>query len=303
MDIYTTRQNTVGNQNTMMSPIHYALLSLVCAGVNDVVFKRYSNKDRSRGMYVFGIGLVWTILQLIVLAISGEPLDLSRISLIYGLAAGLLLTISNLFLLESLTHIDTSLGSTIYRLNTVGVVLLSLFLLNEPLGLFKIVGVILGVVAVFLLYQRTSQPGINEKSYLFFFALAIAASCFRALYGVTSKGGFMQGASLQSLLLIGSICWIFGGAGYALLREKRFKITAKKGVYSMISGVLVFLIVNFLMLAVEQGEASVVIPIANMSFVVALILSVVLKMEILSKRKLLAVAVSVVAIFFLSFSI
>ena len=284
----------------MMSPIHYALLSLVCAGVNDVVFKRYSNKDRSRGMYVFGIGLVWTILQFTMLGISGDKLDLSPTSLSYGLAAGLLLTTSNLFLLESLTGIDTSLGSMIYRLNTVGVVLLSLFLLDEPLGLFKVIGVGLGLFAVFLLYRRNKQHGGNEKRYPFFFALAITASLFRAFYGVTSKAGFMQGASLQSVLLIGSICWIFGGAGYALFREKRFKITAKKTVYSLGSGVLVFLIVNFLMLAVEHGQASVVIPIANMSFIVALILSLALRMETLTKRKLLAITISVAAIFFLS---
>ncbi len=287
----------------MISPIQFALLSLVCAGVNDVVFKRYSSQDRSRGMYVFGIGVVWTILQLTMLGISGDTLDLSPVSLTYGLAAGLLLTISNLFLLESLTQIDTSLGSTIYRLNTVGVVLLSLFLLDEPLSSFKITGVVLGLFAVFLLYRRSKQHGSNEKRYPFFFALAITASLFRAFYGVTSKAGFLQGASLQSLLLIGSICWIFGGAGYTLFREKRFKITAKKAGYSLVSGILVFLIVNFLMLAVEHGQASVVIPIANMSFVAALILSVALKMETLSQRKLLAVAVSVVAILFLSFSV
>ena len=79
----------------MISPIHYALLSLVCAGVNDVVFKRYSSQDRSRGMYVFGIGLVWTVLQLTLLGISGDPLNLTPVSLTYGLVAGLLLTISN----------------------------------------------------------------------------------------------------------------------------------------------------------------------------------------------------------------
>ncbi len=286
----------------MISPIHYALLSLVCAGINDVVFKRYSSRDRSRGMYVFGIGLVWTFLQITMLGISGNPLVFDPVSLTYGLAAGLLLTISNLFLLESLTHIDTSLGSTIYRLNTVGVVLLSLFLLDELLGSFKIIGIILGLFAVFLLYRRSKQHSCTEKRYAFFFALAIAASLFRACYGVTSKAGFIQGASLQSLLLIGSICWIFGGAGYALFREKRFKITTKKSVYSLVSGILVFLIVNFLMLAVENGQASVVIPIANMSFVAALILSVTLKMETLSKRKLLAIVISIAAIFFLSCS-
>ena len=48
----------------MSSPVVFALLSLSCAGVNDVVFKRYAAKDRSRGMYVCGIGLVWAALQL-----------------------------------------------------------------------------------------------------------------------------------------------------------------------------------------------------------------------------------------------
>ncbi len=47
-----------------MSPaIFYALLSLVFAATNDVVFKRYASRDRSRGVYVFGIGLIWFLLQ------------------------------------------------------------------------------------------------------------------------------------------------------------------------------------------------------------------------------------------------
>lgn len=171
----------------MISPVQYALLSLICAGINDVVFKRYSRQDRSRGMYVCGIGIIWTALQLSTRAISDQQLILDSASLFYGLIAGLLLTASNLLLLESLTHIDASLGSTIYRLNTVGVVLLSLVFLNEQLGIFKGVGVVLGVFAVFLLYRRNNQSGTNEQHYGLFFSLAVAASLFRALYGVTSR--------------------------------------------------------------------------------------------------------------------
>lgn len=78
------------------------------------------------------------------------------------------------------------------------------------------------------------------------------------------------------------------------------KLPQKNILYSLVSGVLVFLIVNFLMLAVKDGEASTVIPIANMSFIAALSLSVALKMEELNKYKLLAVVVSVAAMFFLS---
>jgi len=47
----------------MTNAVIFALLSLCFAGLNDVAFKRYSAKDRSRGMLVFGIGLVWALLQ------------------------------------------------------------------------------------------------------------------------------------------------------------------------------------------------------------------------------------------------
>jgi len=284
----------------MSATVGYALLSLLCAGANDVVFKRYAGKDRSRGVYVFGIGLVWAALQIFFALWRDAEIVLSGITLAYGLVAGLLLTASNLSLLESLTHIDASLGSTIYRLNTVGVVILSLLFLHEPLGLLKGWGVAMGVGAVVLLYQRGGHGEATGGRFALFFGLAVFASLCRAVYGVVSKAGLANGASLNSLLLMAAICWVVGGTAYAILRERRFRITAKKTVYSFLSGVLVFLIVNFLLLAIEHGQASVAIPIANMSFVMALLLSTGLGMEKLTLRKLTAVAVSVCAVLLLS---
>jgi uncharacterized membrane protein len=135
-----------------------------------------------------------------------------------------------------------------------------------------------------------------------FFSLAVAAALFRAAYGVTSKAGLLDGAALQPMLLLGGLCWILGGAGYAVFRERRFRVTRKKALYAVISGVLVFLIVNFLLLAIDQGQASIAIPIANMSFGVALLLSVSLGMESLTRRKVAAVALSAVSILLLSLS-
>jgi uncharacterized membrane protein len=80
------------------------------------------------------------------------------------------------------------------------------------------------------------------------------------------------------------------------LREGRFQLTAKKTGYSLVSGVLVFLVVDFLMLAVKYGEASIVIPIANMSFVMAMALSVALRFEPFNARKGAAMIVACLAI-------
>ena len=42
-----------------------------------------------------------------------------------------LLVLANILLIESLTGLDVSLGSMIYRLNTIGVVAISFVLLSE----------------------------------------------------------------------------------------------------------------------------------------------------------------------------
>ncbi|GAB4176381.1 MAG: hypothetical protein Kow00100_18370 [Geothermobacteraceae bacterium] len=282
------------------SSVFFALLSLLCAGVNDVVFKRYATKDRSRGVYVFGIGLVWAFLQLAYGGLRGFDVVLSETTLVYGFGAGVLLALSNILLLESLTHIDASLGSTVYRLNTVGVVAFSVWFLGESLGWMKGLGVAVGVGAVATLYRPGGQGEATGRRFKLFFVMVVAAAILRAAYGVVSKAGLNAGASLQQLLILAAGCWVIFGIAYALQREKRFRITGKKAVYASLSGVLVFLIVNFLLLAIEQGQASVAIPVANMSFVIALLLSAGLGMERLTRRKFAAVAMAICSILLLS---
>ena len=222
----------------MSRAILFALLSLFFAGLLDVVYKRYSRKDRSRGTYVFGIGAVWCVLQLGALALSEQSLLVDATSIKYGLFAGLCLTLSNLLLLESLTHINISLGSTVYRLNTIGVVVMAFLFLGESLGGMKLLGVGLGLVAVGLLYRpdTTAVARENRGQILPFFLMAVAASLFRAGYGVVTRGGILHQADPQTMLLLCALSWVVGGALYARLREGRFQLTRKKVSYSLVSG-------------------------------------------------------------------
>lgn len=284
----------------MNTAILYALLSLFFAGMNDVVFKRYAAKQRSRGMVVFGIGLVWALLQLLLMEAKGASLPSDATTLAYGTAAGLALTLSNLLLIESLAHIEVSLGSTIYRLNTIGVVLLSMLFLQESLGLFKAAGVASGVGAVLLLSSRPAG-GVDPWLHRRFVWMAVCASLLRAVYGVITKAGLNEGGDAEGMLLIAALCWVVGGAFYARLREGRFLLTRSKISYALLSGVLVTLIVNFLMAAVALGEASVVIPIANLSFMAALLFSLVLGWEGLTSRKLVAIGCALLSIALLAY--
>jgi uncharacterized membrane protein len=117
---------------------------------------------------------------------------------------------------------------------------------------------------------------------------------------VLSKAGLNRGADADTMMLMAAATWVAGGALYARLREGRFRLTRKKALYALVSGLLVYLIVSFLIAAIARGEASVVIPIANLSFVAALLLSVALGMEPLNGRKVFAVGCAVASVGLLS---
>ena len=283
----------------MTYAIVFALLSLAAAGCLDVTFRRFSLKERSRGMYVFGCGFVWLVLQLIYFTITDAQIRLDEETILYGLLTGALLVLANILLIESLTGLDVSLGSMIYRLNTIGVVVMSFMLLAEDVGFIKVLGIGIGVAAILILYKR-ADDGDAVPIPILFFVMAVAASAFRAIYGVASKVALEQGAAAEGLLVIAAISWIVGGFAYAAFREKRVRITGKKAAYAVVSGTLAFTVVNALIEALKNGEASVVVPIANLSFAVAMLLSVFLGMEQLSSRKYIAIGCAALSVFLMA---
>ena len=109
----------------MTEGVKFALLSMLFSGINDVIFKKYASKNRSRGMYVLGVGFTWAILQFLYSSFSDISFSFDILTIQYGLLAGCILVAANILLIEGLTHVDVSLGSTVYRLNTIGVVILS----------------------------------------------------------------------------------------------------------------------------------------------------------------------------------
>ena len=156
-------------------------------------------------MFVFGCGVVWLFLQLCYASIRHD-LRSDETTLWYGLFTGALVALANILLIESLTGLDVSLGSMIYRLNTIGVVLISFFLLSEDLGAYKTLGICVGILGVVLLYRR----GVGAVAPVFFI-LAVGAATFRALYGVSTKYALEQGAAAEVMLIIAAVSWVIGG--------------------------------------------------------------------------------------------
>ena len=282
------------------NPAVLALLCLLASGLLDLVFKLYASRPRSRGMLVFGIGCVWIVLQLISISISGGRIVLDTVTIQYGFIAAIFVTASNILLIECLGHLPLSMASTIYRLNTIPLVILAFLFLGEEMGPVKLAGIAAGIITIVLLYQPNRNGVQLSESYLLFIFLIIFASCLRALYGVFTKAGVNQGSDANTMMLFAAVGWCVGGLAYAAFREKRVVINKAKLRFIPVAGFLVFAIVWLLTTALTLGEASVVMPLANMGFVAAFALSLILRFESFSARRLLAISSAVLSIVLLT---
>ena len=110
------------------------------AGFLDVSYKLFADRGESRGCFLSAMAVVWLVLQTAVLAGSEQHLTLSTVNWLFGLTAGLAITASNLALIESMTVLNVSLSSTVYRLNTIGVMILGVLFLGESVSLSTMPG-------------------------------------------------------------------------------------------------------------------------------------------------------------------
>jgi drug/metabolite transporter (DMT)-like permease len=227
------------------------------------------------------------------------PFSWNAHAALWGLISGGVLLCANALLIESLAGINVSLGSTIYRLNTIAVVIFAVVFLNEGLTVAKVTGVGLGVVAVVLLYHRGGRSG-NDRLLRLSVGLVIIAALLRAVFGLLAKVGVTGGTDPFLLMIYIGAGWTAAAVIYASVRRNRTAPGAGVLRYAIMSGTLVCLVASFLLLGLRAGEASVVIPIANMSFIAALLISAAAGMERLTAAKLLAVASAAAAIVLLT---
>ena len=278
--------------------ILYALCSLLFAAFNDLAFKLYARKSRARGLYFAMIGLVWAAL---LLPATRTCWDLSRTTFAWGIISGFFSVAANLLLIEAMAREEAGICATIYRLNLVAVVIGAAALLGEDLNAIKLAGIAMAAAAVFLFANGEGRRPESGRRHYLGLALVLAAALFRAAMGLSYKYAFLHNADRMGIILLNSFCWIAGGLLYTLLREPRgLTLTRSVWGYGLVSGALVTGIVLFMALSLQHGDAAVVLPIAQMSFIATALLGVAVLHESLKKRKVLGMLFGTLAILLLS---
>jgi drug/metabolite transporter (DMT)-like permease len=279
----------------MNEPIVYAIVAMVCYGLSDFIYKRAAEAGMRADRFLAGQG--WIFLPLVTLyALATHRLVLVPAAL-SGSVAGLFIFVGFYFFIRSLSTGAVSTNASIFRMNFVVTVFLVIVLLGEPLTTAKIAGVTLALLATWLLIGGgdTAAGAAPEARHRSLIQVAIATVAFGASTFFHTLG-LRHGALPETLAVAQGALFtpLAMTLVYAADRSLAGPVATLK--YSAATAIALFGATIFLLHGIVIGQASILVPIAQMGFIVTALLGVFVLREPMTTRKAIGLVAAVAAL-------
>jgi len=279
-----------------MTPgIGFALAAMLCFGAGDLIYKRAAAAGIEASQFVMLQAWVFCPGVTLYAWLTGT-LD-PHLSALWGSLAGLFSLIAFTNFARSLQEGAVSINAPIFRLNFTITAALAILLLGETLTITKLAALAcaLGAVWLLLVGPRARQGRPNLKSLSFVLIATVALACANFFH----KVGLQQGALPETM--VAAQAWAFCSTAtlFGWLRERRFRFIAGAWRYSTLAAVILAAAFVLLLHGLARGPASVLVPVAQMSFVFTALLGAAMFRETLDLRKRagLVVAAAALALF------
>jgi drug/metabolite transporter (DMT)-like permease len=264
--------------------IAYALGALLLYGLADFVYKRGAAAGALPHQFLMVQTWFFSSVALVLGVWSGTLTF--NIAALWGAAAGVLVVIGYYNFAWSLRHGAVSTNAAIFRLSFIITTVLAVLVLGESLTVSKIAGLVLAFLALWLLLgmpNAGTEVSKAERNTSLVRVLVASVAVGFASFGY--KVGLRQGAAPIALVVAqGSVATVVATAFTAYI-DYGIRPSRAALAHAPISAML--LVAAFICLAkgLEQGDASVVVPIAQMGFVVTALLGFVFLREPFTTRK------------------
>jgi drug/metabolite transporter (DMT)-like permease len=279
-----------------MTPgIEYALGAMLFFGLGDLVYKRGAAAGAQP--HHFLMVQSWVFAPSVVLyAMWTDSLHFVAGSL-WGALAGLFVLVGFYNFAHSLRTGSISINAPVFRLSFVLTAALAVLLLGEPLTSYKVAGIALALAAVWLLLGAPAPEDAAGRR-------ESRSSLVRVLVATVSVGagnfiytfGLRAGATPASLIVaqaavVVTLAAVFAGAVDRRIRPSRAALS-----YAPRAAVVLALAFAFMVEGMARAEASVVVPIAQMGFVVTALLGFLFLREPFTARKGAGLAAALAAL-------
>jgi uncharacterized membrane protein len=276
-----------------MTPgIGFALAAMVCFGAGDLIYKRAAAKGIEARHFAMLQAFVFCPAVTIYALATGTLHP--HTSALWGSLAGLFLLIAVHNFLASLKTGAVSTNATIFRLNFTITAALAILLLGETLNASKLGALVCALLAVWLLLAepgaRSRRPDTQSL------VRVLIATVAMALTNFFHKVGLTHGAVPETL--VSAQAWTFTTLAtlIALVGDRGYKVPARAWRHAPFAAIALVVAFVLLLYGLARGPASVLVPVAQMSFVFTALLGAVIFQERLDMRKRIGLAVAVVAL-------
>jgi len=275
----------------MAEGVGLALGAMIFLGLADLAYKR----GAAAGVQAhhFLMGQAWCFAPAILLygLITGS-LALER-AFLWGMAAGLFVFVALYNFARSLKDGSISLIAPIFRLSFTVTTALAVGVLGEPLGAWKIAGLALALTAVWLLLGGEGSVAQARGTTRSALTQALVAMAAMGVANFIYKIGALTGGSPASFIAGQASLFLPLATGFAWLTDRGIRPPRK--LWAPASAAALFFLVALVLLfeSLERGEASVLVPISQMGFVVTAAFGVIFLRERFTARKAAGLACAV----------
>jgi transporter family protein len=283
----------------MSSDIAYAAAALICYGLGDAIYKRAASAGLAPQHFLMGQAWIFCPATIVYAALTGT-LQFSPAAL-WGGIAGLFLVVGFYNYVRSLHAGSVSIIAPVFRLNFIVTAVLAIGWLHERLTAQKIGGFLLAVGAGWLLLSGSPRrDGVDADATRRSLRQVLVATLATGVANFCYKLGLIGGATPETLLAAQAV--VFSGLLTAMTYWMTGAIRLPRGVVRHSGPAAIILIAAFLFLlhGLKHGDASVVVPITQMGFVVAAVLGVVFFGESWTARKVAGLCTATAALLLLA---
>lgn len=268
-----------------MTPgIEYALGAMLFFGIGDLVYKRGAAAGAQP--HHFLMVQSWVFMPTVALygLFTGSLTFVA--GTLWGGLAGPFMLIGFYNFAHSLKSGSISINAPVFRLSFVITAALAVLLLGEPLTRYKIAGIALALAAVWLLLGAPAAGDASgrreSRSSLVRVLVATAAV---GIGNFIYKYGLRAGATPASLIVAQAVVFVPLATAFVGAVDRRIRPSGAALRYAPRAAIVLAFALAFMVEGLARGEASVVVPIAQMGFVVTALLGFLFLHEPFTARK------------------
>ena len=268
----------------------FAFLSAFFAGITSILAKCGIRKTDSN-VATFIRTIVVLLFSLLMVAIVGSFPTLKNLSaktILFLVLSGLSTGASWLCYFRALQKGNINKVVPIDKSSTVLTIVLATIFLGESITLYKTLGIIaIGVGTLMMIEKKDTENKTEEKGWLFYAILSAVFASLTSILGVESN----LGTAIRTVVVIVMSFIMVSVTGKV---KDIKKIDKKELAFILLSGLSTGASWLFYYRALQDGEASIVVPIDKLSILVTIAFSYFVFKEKLGKKAFIGLVLIVV---------